>query len=324
MAQYGIDGPLKRQADIFASPPPAARGPNPLGNFVLDDPGFADVETARQEAQEESESAEKGMESIVSNPYASPVAGGSRKKNAKPDVNFSEYNVARIGMSIAYYSLLTMLVAPAIMFPLGFLTSFVPVIAPVIGIIGSVIGIAFLLAVGLFFVSQIICIFAPNKNERLFAGLAVGALVLAFLLPIIGLLMGGFAGLITGDEGGGAAQAAAAAVGIVVLILVVSSYLLALSNMFFFITYFKKIGQNIRSKELRGSANLAMITWIVAIIGAILCSIAIVVVTLVMSDSPENASKVIGIIGLVNLLLGFAVMCTLLSMLSTAIKRTGG
>jgi uncharacterized membrane protein YhaH (DUF805 family) len=68
LAQFGIDGPLKRQADIFSAPPPPRQN-NPLGNFVLEDPGFADVELARQEVREEM-GASDGMEAILNNPYA--------------------------------------------------------------------------------------------------------------------------------------------------------------------------------------------------------------------------------------------------------------
>ncbi len=316
MAQFGIEGPLKRQADIFASPPPAQRGPNPLGNFVLEDPGFADLATARQEVEEEF-GGESGMEAIISNPYASV---GGRKKNAKPDVDFSGYNVARIGMTIIYYSWIFMLVSPVLMFLLGLIAFLVPPTIPVIGFIGSIVGGLIMLALVLVFIGQIICIFAPNKNERIYAGLAVGAMVLAFILPIVGFIMGAFASAVVGEEGAG--QVAAAAFGIVSLILILSAYILALSNMFFFITYFKKIGQNIRSRELKGAASLALGVWIAAIIVGLLCGIAMLGITYFMRESPGTATRIVSIIGLVNLVLAFAVVCTLLSMVSTAIKRT--
>jgi len=320
MAQYGIDGPLKRQADIFATAPPPQRGPNPLGNFVLEDPGFADIDSARQEVLEES-GTEAGMEAITANPYASPNASGAgRKKNSKADVDLSGYSVARIGMLIVYFSWIFMIVSPALLFVMGLLLFLVPAMIKVVGILASIVGGLFMLALGLVFIGQIICIFAPNKNERIYAGLAVGALVLAIVLPFVGLFMGVFAGAVIGEEGSG--QVAAAAFGLVFIILIVSSYILALSNMFFFITYFKKIGQNIRSKDLKSSAGLALGTWIAAIVGAILCSIASFAVTYFMSESPEFANKIVSIIGLVNLILAFSVMCTLLSMISTAIKKT--
>ena len=91
LARLGIDGPLRRQADIFSSPPPPQRGPNPLGNFVLEDPGFANIERARQEVIQESGSANDGMASIVANPYASSAAGtkkAARKEYSEGDPNY--------------------------------------------------------------------------------------------------------------------------------------------------------------------------------------------------------------------------------------------
>ena len=48
ISKMGIEGAIKRQADIFSAPPPPTRS-NPLGNFSIEDPGFADLEVVKQE-----------------------------------------------------------------------------------------------------------------------------------------------------------------------------------------------------------------------------------------------------------------------------------
>lgn len=81
LQKFGIGG-LQRQADIFAAPPTSPQGQG-LGNFA-EDPGFRDIDIAREEAEEETADS-TGMDAIINNPYASPKqtkkgAGGGRKK----------------------------------------------------------------------------------------------------------------------------------------------------------------------------------------------------------------------------------------------------
>jgi predicted Zn finger-like uncharacterized protein len=77
LAKLGIDGPIRRQADIFASRPPNPRA-NPLGNYIQD-PGFASIEDVQLEVEEEG--GDDGMSSIVNNPFA-PTA---KKKKKQPE-----------------------------------------------------------------------------------------------------------------------------------------------------------------------------------------------------------------------------------------------
>ena len=80
-ASLGIDGPIRRQADIFAGTAPNPQG-NPLGNSVVEDPGFADIELARQEVEEEGP--DDGMGSILNNPYATKPKK-KKKRTPMPD-----------------------------------------------------------------------------------------------------------------------------------------------------------------------------------------------------------------------------------------------
>lgn len=329
LARYGIEGALKRQADIFSAPPPPPRA-NPLGNFVLEDPGFADIETARREVLEE-EGQSDGMEAIISNPYAR--GGKIGKKSNLPDIDFTAYAVARVGMWMVFVSWAILLSCMVLLYLTSWLVRLAPEFmgnmaesigpAIILGLYSTLLGLMSL-SLGIAFIGQIICIFSPNKDEKLFAGLAVGALVGAVVLPIIGFFigaLGAFGAEVSGSEA--VDSAAGAVVGLVMLVFLVAAYLLALSNMFCFITYFQRVGTNIRSNDVTESAKLAMTTWIAAIVAAILCSIAAFVLVAIYTDEqPEWYSMAINLIGLVNAILGFAVMGTLIAMVKTAIEKT--
>ena len=184
-----------------------------------------------------------------------------------------------------------------------------------------------LVSLGMVFVGQIVCIFSPKKDEKLFAGLAVGALVGGILLPIIALLFGVFAINVAGgppDPGGGGGRAAAVAIGLGMILVIVFSYLLILSNMFFFITYFRRVGKNIRSVEVQEAANVAMITWVVALGTAIVCVVAVVILAAIFRGQQEKLRLVGDIVGVINVLLTFSVIGTLIAMSKTAIDKVCG
>ena len=329
LARYGIEGRLKRQADIFAAPPLPPRA-NPLGNFVLEDPGFADIESARREVQEEEEQSD-GMEAILSNPYARGTKGGRKSKQS--DVDLKPYAVARVGMWMVFVSWAIMLTCMVILYLTSWLVQLAPefmrsmgeTVGPgiILGLNFAVLGLMFS-SLGIVVIGQIICIFSPNSDAKLFAGLAVGALFGAVVLPIVGVLIGAL-GAIGAEVSDSEAvdSAASAAVGVVMLVFLVAAYLLVLSNMFFFITYFSRVGKNIRARVVTESAKLAMITWIAAIVAAILCSIAAFVLVLMYKENPPDwLPMAMNLIGLVNAILGFAVMGTLIGMVKAAIEKT--
>lgn len=329
MAKYGIEGPMKRQADIFSAPPPQHGGS--LGNFALEDPGFADVEMARQEVREE-EGSPDGMQSIIANPYAaSKTKGGKGKKSNQPDVDLSGYAVARVGMWMVFVSWSTLLAMMVLIYAFGWIANLAPefvrkmveTIGPgfFMGLSFTILGLMFL-SLGVVFIGQIICIFSPNNDEKLFAGLAVGSLVAAVILPVVGILIGAIGAGVTSGSEGTAGDAASAAIGFMMLFILLSAYLLALGNMFFFIIYFRRVGRNIRSKQVVESAKLAMIAWITALVVGVICGITVSILLAVFKDQPTWITTMANVVQLVNVVLGFTVMGTLIGMAKTTLEKT--
>ncbi|MFT7631499.1 MAG: putative Zn finger-like uncharacterized protein [Mariniblastus sp.] len=324
LAKMGIDGPLKRQADIFSSPPPPPQRGNPLGNFVIEDPGFADVNTARQEAKNESDHVgAEGMESIVANPYSSVTGGRKRKKTS--DVDLSGYGVARTGMWIVFISWTTMMVLMIIIYAFSWLADIAPKTSEsitqssVFGVIALVMVGLMLFSVGMVVIGQIVCIFSPNKDEKTFAGLAVGSLFAAVIVPIVAALLGSLSEAAVDATNAG--DGAKAVIGLMLIVTIISAYALLLANMFFFIVYFKRIGKNIRSKAVMESAQTAMVVWLAAIVIALLAGVTMVVLAFVL-DRDESFQTVVKIVGLLNAILGFSVMGTLIVMVKSAIQKT--
>ena len=178
-----------------------------------------------------------------------------------------------------------------------------------------------MISVAVVFIGQILCIFAPNNDERLFAGLTVGSIVGAFVLLFVTLLMGVFAGIAGEDQ-----VATQAVFGVFVLLAFFGVYALLLASMFFFMTYFKRIGKNIKAKEVIEAAKMAMLTWVAAIAVGIITAIASFILSAVFGPNsgkdPATFRQIMDILGLINLALVIAVMGTLLMMVRAAIDRT--
>lgn len=334
LAQLGIDGPLKRQADIFAgtAPPPPQRG-NPLGNFVVEDPGFADVNSARAKAIEESyhdtEDDDDGMASILANPYA-------RNENtigiAQKDTGFdaSQYFVARIGIWMVFVSWIASLAVSIFVFLFGligklagpkFVASVVETIGPT-GILLVVYGSLsiLILSMVMIVIGQILCIFSPNTDEKVYAGIAVGSLVLAILLPMFGYFLGGVTVSTTNSN------TAQAAVGFVLIAITALSYFLLLSNMFCFISYFRRLGRNTKARHVVDASNLAMMTCIAAIVAGVIGAVASAIIVAIAQPAPgaappEWVNNVLGILVMINVILSFSVLATLIGMARSAIEK---
>lgn len=330
LAKYGIEGPLKRQADIFSAPPPQRGGA--LGNFALEDPGFADVELARQEVRDEEESTD-GMQSIIANPYASSKSRGGKggRKSNLPDIDLRDYAVARIGMWMVLIAWSVLLANMVLTYGFGWIASLAPeLVRKVVETIGPgfFAGLSFTilgllsLSLTVVFIGQITCIFSPNNDERLFAGLAVGALVSAVVLPVVGFFIGALGAGITSGSEGTASDVASTAIGAMMAIMLLVSYLLALSNMFFFITYFRRVGRNIRSKQVAESAKLAMIAWITALVVGLVCGVVFFILLAIFKDQPTWFPLMSNLVQLVNVVLGFTVMGTLIGMAKTTLEKT--
>ena len=268
------------------------------------------------------------MESILANPYARSGIKGGRKSNL-PEIDLKPYGVARIGMWMVFISWASMLACMAFLYLVSWLVQLAPEFMgklaqnPVFSILTLVILIVMFISLGIVVIGQVLCIFSPCKDEKLFAGLAVGALVASVVLPAVALFIGAIGTIGATAEGNEEVdQAVSAVIGMVMLIIIVAAYLLALSNMFFFITYFRRVGKNIRAKAVSDSAKQAMVTCIAAIAVGILCSIAAFVLLAIIKDKLDWLPMAMNLIGLVNAILGFAVMGTLIVMVKTAIRKT--
>ena len=87
LAELGLDGPLRRQPDIFAGVAPLPRqAPDLLGNLATD-PGFAETGSVQKEA-EPTERPPDDLSEIFQNPYLSPSAAGKGSQKFKGDPNF--------------------------------------------------------------------------------------------------------------------------------------------------------------------------------------------------------------------------------------------
>ena len=264
ISKMGIEGAIKRQADIFSAPPPPTRS-NPLGNFSIEDPGFADLEVVKQEVEEEVRS--DGMESILGNPYASGPAkkskGGFKRKSQAPAVDLRPYSTVRtaikllligwiaqlIGIFIAFFGTLGILFAMSSGFE-----GLVSVATVVLGLLS--IPISLCIIAGL--IGSFLLIFTPSKDERLFAGLSIGAYFAAFILSA--LLS---AGLMPGAPSPGEVDVADNAIG-GAMSFAISSLpgLVGLGYPIFQLMFFRRMGKNIKSKAVVNSIKIAMVCWI--------------------------------------------------------------
>ncbi len=87
LAELGLDGPLRRQPDIFAGVTPLSRqAPDLLGNLATD-PGFAEADGVRKTAKP-TERPPDDLSEIFQNPYLSPSTAGKGSQKFKGDTNF--------------------------------------------------------------------------------------------------------------------------------------------------------------------------------------------------------------------------------------------
>ena len=331
MKNLGIDGPLVRQGDIFG--PALPQGAGQLGNFAAEDPGFESnpvshaVDVEVQNPQGVQQSAE-GMESILANPFVAPSAAGVGVKGRLKGSRSAEdgsYVVPKIGMWAVFVAAAILLVIVLLVTFFAMLAQYAPgALAWLPETIGRstydtivkvfVIGIFVLTpsAILTIFVGQICCIFSPNKNEKLFAGLSVGAIGLAILSIVVLYLTGAMVGL----GGGRASQTATAAFGLLALGAMLFG-LMVLSNWFLFISYFKKVGKNLKSKKVMQASTTATLVCIGAFVFFFISAIAAAVMTSVLPDHGQTVTNVFGIL---NVLVGSGVTGAILAMIKTTLK----
>lgn len=338
ISKMGIQGTIKKQADIFSAPPPPTRS-NPLGNFSIEDPGFADLEVAKQEVQEEEGGKSDGMEAILGNPYASGPAkksnGGVKRKSQAPTVDVRPYAAARIGIWMQLISW-CLLLAAAVFFLL--MTLLAALMRPEPDSLISTVGVIIFLLISIAtpfaglmaFFGQFLCLFAPNKDEKLFAGLAIGSLVGLIVLPIVILLVGvvGTAGLsiANGANAQDAEDVGRTVGGVFAFAIFLSPVALLLANVLFMFLFFQRLGRNIKAKAVEQTAKLAMGSWIGSVANVVILFVFIMVVGfLYSSDSSELPSlpgRVLQIWFFLTTILNLVVVVAMVAMGFAAVKHT--
>jgi hypothetical protein len=107
----GLDGPLRRQPDVFAGVAPTSRqSPDLLGNLAAD-PGFVEGATVQGEAPRKERPVDD-LSEIFENPYLSPSAtgkGGSRKFPGDSNYQYRPLKLwaALVSIGVAIHCLLT-------------------------------------------------------------------------------------------------------------------------------------------------------------------------------------------------------------------------
>ena len=328
MKKLGIDGPLVRQGDIFG--PGLPQGAGQLGNFAAEDPGFeggpvSSVSNVEVENMQGHQQTAQGMESILDNPFVSPgAAGGGVQGRLKKSGGAGDgYTVPKIGMWAVFVATIILLAISIILAFFGLLGRFAPgslgwlrdivgaetlqTIAAVFAIVLLVLSPTSMLAI---FVGQICCIFSPNKNEKIFASLAVGAIALAMITFAILFLMGVVGG------GPGASKGQAIAFGLIALAALFFICIMMLANWFLFISYFKRVGKNLKSKKVVKASTTATLACVGAFAFFIISSIVGAVMSGVLPDSRQTIVDVLS--GLIQLIT-WGVMVTILIMIKTTL-----
>ena len=301
--EFGLDGGFQKQADIFGSPPPAQAGPG-LGNFAEEDPGFGD-------AVEPIVLGPSGGAPVVeANPYQSVMTnsalreskrrtGIANKKSRGSGASFdtSAYNIARFGMMAVFGSGAFMLLVSFLLAVVGLVFRIFPGlqnsmqsegVQSAVGILILVIFICNGICMLVFAVGQVMCVFAPENDERMNAG---GAAVLVFisgLVSVIGSIVMG-ATLTSWAGSGGLDQddvSTAAVLGIGFLVVLAVCGLMLFVSVLLFANFYRKVGQNIKSKELVLAANHALISIGVSLGVFILAFVIALVIGMVAGNSP--------------------------------------
>ena len=194
-------------------------------------------------------------------------------------------------------------------------------LAAIMGIFSFVAFIMWLISMLLFFVGQILCIFAPEANEKLNAGVSLGLMILTtvggfvFML-VVGLSMGSLLG---GGGLGGPSGTEAAAIGIIALIVVGIGALMALVASFMFVNYYRVIGKNISSKKLEQAGSQAMMVMAGTLGLQLLFGLLIFGLGVTIGDAGTMGLIVLGIT-LVNWLVVFAMAAIILRTIVLAVS----
>ena len=328
VSQFGVEGGFQQQPDIFGAPP-SPRGGAGLDNFAED--GFGEAVAPIVLGPQ------GGAPQEVENPYQSVMtntaikknrgkSGGLKRKKSSSGAIFDpdRYKVARIGMMILLLSGAIFLMASVFANVVGLFARLLPKMAqnlgPAIGIVVLIMSLLCLLALLGFFVGQLLCVFAPESNEKMNAGGSLGLFFLSFLVGFIGLLVVGVSvnSLIrTNSFGAGPSPTqAAAVVGIGMLVVAVVVGLMGLVSTILFANYYRVIGKNIKSKKLTSAGSQGLAAIGLGIGGQVVIFLIAFVLGIAISDL-ETLQLVAGGLSLLHLLLGIIVYVIMLRMVMT-------
>ena len=166
-------------------------------------------------------------------------------------------------------------------------------------------------------VGQVLCVFAPEKNEKLNAGGSLGLMFLAMFGAFILWLAVGISLGSVGFSGPSTAQAAAIGVGSLVAIAVGGLMLIVAS--FLFVNFYRVVGKNIKSKSLEQAGSQAMMAMagsmgIQFLFGLLAFALRF------LGLGPETLVIIIQGITLLNILISLAVAVITLRMIGVGVR----
>ena len=321
--EFGVEGGFQKQADIFGTPP-SPRASAGLGNFAEEGFGESVAPIVLGPEGGSPVEEENPFQSVMTNSALNrgPKRSGlSKRKNKNNGTSFdpAAYSVARVGMMMV-------LGAGAIQLAVGVLTVVVSVLsamlqpipeglAAIMGIFSFVAFIMWLISLALIFFGQILCVFAPEANEKLNAGVSLGLMILTTVGGFIFMLVVGFS---MGSRFG-IGQAEAAAIGIISLIVIGIGALMTLVASFMFVNYYRVIGKNISSKKLEQAGSQAMMVMAGTLGLQLLFGLLIFGLGVAIGDAGTMGLIVLGIT-LVNWLVVFAMAAIILRTIVLAVS----
>ena len=323
LTEFGVEGGFQKQADIFGTPP-SPRASAGLGNFAEEGFGESVAPIVLGPEGGSPVEEENPFQSVMTNSALNrgPKRSGlSKRKNKNNGTSFdpAAYTVARVGMMMV-------LGAGAIQLAVGVLTVVVSVLsamlqpipeglAAIMGIFSFVAFIMWLISLALIFFGQILCVFAPEANEKLNAGVSLGLMILTTVGGFIFMLVVGFS---MGSRFG-IGQAEAAAIGIISLIVIGIGALMTLVASFMFVNYYRVIGKNISSKKLEQAGSQAMMVMAGTLGLQLLFGLLIFGLGVAIGDAGTMGLIVLGIT-LVNWLVVFAMAAIILRTIVLAVS----
>ena len=328
--EFGIDDGFQQQADIFGSPPQGGTG---LDNFADQDTFGEAVEPIVLSHGSAPAESDNPFQSVMSN--SAMRGGGARKKPGRKQVKgkskkHSAYGVVRAGMMCVFWSGVTVMVASALIIVMSILTQVVVASTSTMPqALAIIFGILTFLLLGLFIISglvaivgHVMCMFAPEPDER-FNAIAVGVLL---LLSVIGSIVTALiAGVVISSVGRGPtgiSQSGILTAGIGYLIGIIICGIMSITATFLLINFYRRVGQNIGSDQLVKASNQAMF----AMIGGFIVPVILFGLLLLLGMSglgPEVVGVIALILNLLNFVFSLVIAGMMLMMIWTGIKSLG-